>query len=83
MSAQDMWAVTDIHVGSGRGISLTAIGQVLDEYSLVATRPYSFFGEMSSTLPVDLQAEERQLLVQGAANGSQIAAAWLHTGGRP
>jgi 2-polyprenyl-3-methyl-5-hydroxy-6-metoxy-1,4-benzoquinol methylase len=76
MSAVDIWTVTDIHIHDGNGISIKQMLKMLDQYQLIATRSYAFFGRLSSTLPNSFLAREQELIQQNASNGSQIAGVW-------
>lgn len=76
MAPLDMWAVTDLHVHDGHGISLAQMSQFLTDYALVSGRSYAFFGDMSSTLPPHFRHREEQLIRRKALNGLQIAGIW-------
>src|SRR5207248_6477481 len=76
MNAVDIWTVTDIHVHDGNGISIKQISRILDQYQLVATRSYAFFGKLASALPNSFLTREQELIQQNAPDGSQIAGIW-------
>jgi 2-polyprenyl-3-methyl-5-hydroxy-6-metoxy-1,4-benzoquinol methylase len=76
MNAVDIWTVTDIHVHDGNGISIKQMSQSLDQYQLIATRSYAFFGRLSSALPIPFLTREQELIQQNASDGSQIAGVW-------
>lgn len=76
LTVSELYRITDIHVHNGAGISLRRIGDQLAGYEPAAARAYGFFGEMPSTLPPDLAAEERRLAASGARAGTWIGAAW-------
>jgi hypothetical protein len=75
LGADDMFAITDIHVRDG-GISIPRIKGWLPAYEPVSHRSYAFFGVLKSSLPPNLQAEESRCIQQGAKNGEYVAAAW-------
>jgi 2-polyprenyl-3-methyl-5-hydroxy-6-metoxy-1,4-benzoquinol methylase len=76
MSASDIWAVTDLHVASGRGISLDKLKEMVPDYRLLSARTYSFFGKLESELPLLFQQEERRLIDACSKEGGQLAAVW-------
>ena len=76
MKAVDIWTITDIHVHDGNGISIRQMSQMLNQYQLIATRSYAFFGRLSSVLPNPFLEREQELILQNAPNGSQIAGVW-------
>lgn len=75
LSADDIFAVTDIHVRDG-GISVNRMKPWLPDYQLASHRSYAFFGVQRSVLPPDLQGIEDQCSNEGALNGEYVAAAW-------
>jgi 2-polyprenyl-3-methyl-5-hydroxy-6-metoxy-1,4-benzoquinol methylase len=80
MSANEIWAVTDIHVHDGLGISVSGLRTLLPAYRLIAAHSYGFFGALASELPPDLQEMESELSAGGSENGSQCSAAWIKVG---
>lgn len=76
MSASDIWAVTDLHVASGQGISLDKLREMLPDYRLLSRRTYSFFGKLESELPLFFQKEESRLINACSKEGGQLAAVW-------
>jgi len=76
MSAIDIWAVTDIHIGSGQGISVLELKDLLPSHRLLATRSYGFFSVLENCLPDDLKAIERELIQQQSLEGCYVSAAW-------
>lgn len=82
MTAEEIWSVTDIHVGDlpysiGKGISLSGLKSLLSGYSLKGFRSYGFFGYLKSELPADFQAKEAQLIEASQPNGSYFGAIWV------
>ncbi len=77
MTAKEIWAVTDIHIGDGCGISVSGLRSLLPGYHLIATHSYGFFGALASELPPDLQRVESELTAVQAKNGSQCSGAWI------
>jgi hypothetical protein len=80
MTEADMWAVTDIHIGNGMGISLQVLKQVLPHYSLISSRTYGFYSVLDSSLPRDLSDAERDLIANHSMEGCYLSAAWHLTG---
>lgn len=76
MSASDIWAVTDLHVATGQGISLDKLKGMLPDYRLLSRRTYSFFGKLESVLPLFFQKEESRLIDACSKEGGQLAAVW-------
>jgi len=76
MSASDIWAVTDLHVATGQGISLDKLKGMLPDYRLLSRRTYSFFGKLESELPLSFQKEESRLIDACSKEGGQLAAVW-------
>jgi hypothetical protein len=76
MSASDIWAVTDLHVATGQGISLDKLKEMLPDYRLLSKRTYSFFGKLESELPLFFQKEESRLIDACSKEGGQLAAVW-------
>jgi 2-polyprenyl-3-methyl-5-hydroxy-6-metoxy-1,4-benzoquinol methylase len=77
MTEDEIWAVTDIHVHNGFGISVSGLRLLLPGYRLIAVHSYGFFGALASELPPDLQKMESELKAAGAKNGLQCSAAWI------
>jgi 2-polyprenyl-3-methyl-5-hydroxy-6-metoxy-1,4-benzoquinol methylase len=76
MAARDIWAVTDIHINDGEGISIETLSRLLPDYRLMSARSYSFFGKMLSELPAGFREREQQLIQAKASNGLEIAGLW-------
>ena len=76
MTAHDIWAVTDIHVHDGEGISIKAASGLLRNYRMISARSYAFFGKMVSELPAGFKEREQQLIEARALNGLEIAGLW-------
>jgi 2-polyprenyl-3-methyl-5-hydroxy-6-metoxy-1,4-benzoquinol methylase len=73
MSATDLWAVTDIHIGEEKGISIRQMRAILSSFECLSVRSYQFFGDQ----PVaDLQSRERALFATRDLNGGLVAAVW-------
>lgn len=79
LTAEEVWRITDLHVYSGKGVSLEDISGALPEYRLIAARSYSYFGRLESALPTTFRVRERELSDAGDLNGRELAAAWLRT----
>jgi SAM-dependent methyltransferase len=76
MSAAEIYAITDIHVHEGGGISFSALSSWLADYDCISHRSYGFYGVLSSELDPSMQAKERELSASGALNGFFLCAAW-------
>jgi hypothetical protein len=76
MAAPDIWAITDIHIYDGEGISIETLSTLLPDYRLISARSYSFFGKMLSELPAGFRQREQQLIEAKAPNGLEIAGLW-------
>ncbi|HEX9980989.1 MAG TPA: methyltransferase [Flavobacterium sp.] len=82
MSPEEIWSVTDIHVNNlpfsiGLGISLRQMPSWLNNYSLLASRSYGFFGLLKSELPPHYSAVEQKLIDEANMSGRYISAAWI------
>ncbi|RZJ28140.1 MAG: class I SAM-dependent methyltransferase [Flavobacterium sp.] len=82
MTAKEIWSVTDIHVenlpySTGAGIRLGFLSENLDNYNLVSSRSYGFYGFLSSELLPEYQHEEQCLISQRATNGHYLSAIWM------
>jgi 2-polyprenyl-3-methyl-5-hydroxy-6-metoxy-1,4-benzoquinol methylase len=80
LTIAEIFAITDIHVEDGQGVSIGRMKQWLPDYELLSQRSYGYFGVLASTLPQPLQAAERELAARGAPNGQHIGAAWRLAG---
>ena len=76
MAAPDIWAITDIHIYDGEGISVGTLSRLLPDYRLISARSYSFFGKMLSELPAGFRQREQQFIEAKAPNGLEIAGLW-------
>jgi len=76
MHPPDIWAVTDIHIGNGEGVSAGHLAAYLPAHRLVAKRTYGFFSVLASSLPPDLRELEEEWTEAGSQEGSYLAASW-------
>jgi 2-polyprenyl-3-methyl-5-hydroxy-6-metoxy-1,4-benzoquinol methylase len=76
LSVAELFAITDIHVLDGQGISISRMRQWMTSYELISERSYGYFGQLASTLPPSLRAEENALSGRRDPNGFHIAGAW-------
>jgi hypothetical protein len=76
LSPTDLWAITDIHVGDGEGISIERMKHWMPDYGLVSQRAYGFYGELWSALPASLRKAEEALIARRSANGQYAGALW-------
>lgn len=82
MTSEEIWSVTDIHVedlpfSTGSGVSIKALSQLLNDYTLISSRSYGFFGPLKSSLPIKYQLIEQQLIDERAPNGRNVSAVWI------
>jgi ubiquinone/menaquinone biosynthesis C-methylase UbiE len=76
MSAEDIWAVTDIRHGSlTKGISLEELKSMLPRHELVSCRTYNFFGDFGGLLD-EFRIKDNKLIGDRAMTGSRVAGAW-------
>jgi SAM-dependent methyltransferase len=76
LKVAELYAITDIHVHDGHGISVEQMRQWLPDYQRLSHRSYGFFGKLWSALPPELQSREEQLSQSNSLNGGYVAAAW-------
>jgi SAM-dependent methyltransferase len=76
LTVAQVYAITDIHVQDGQGISIAQMCRWLPDYDLASRRSYAFFGVLRSTLSMRLRASEDELVAQRAPNGARVGAAW-------
>lgn len=72
----EIYAITDIHVHEGGGISFAALKSWLADYKCISHRSYGFYGLLSSELEPQMQATEQELSESRALNGFFLGAAW-------
>jgi ubiquinone/menaquinone biosynthesis C-methylase UbiE len=76
LSVLEIYAITDIHVADGAGISIDRMKAWMPDYELLSRRSYGFFGALWDSLPPRLRVTEEQLIKSGAQNGLHVGAAW-------
>jgi SAM-dependent methyltransferase len=76
LKVADLYAITDIHVMDGQGVSIEKLRRWLPDYECLSHRSYAFFGKLWSDLPSGLQAREEELSLNNDLNGFHVAAAW-------
>jgi 2-polyprenyl-3-methyl-5-hydroxy-6-metoxy-1,4-benzoquinol methylase len=76
LAVRDIYAVTDIHVQDGAGISIQKMKEWMPSYRLVAQHSYGFFGVLWNELPIAQQRLEEELAEGNALNGFHVAAVW-------
>ena len=76
LSTAEIFAITDIHVHDGQGISVERMKQWLLDYELVARRSYGYHGILESSLPKRLKIVEQELAARDALNGQWVSAVW-------
>jgi SAM-dependent methyltransferase len=77
MSADDIWRVTDVHVGDGFGLSISEMETFLPHCRCLASRSYEFFGQRR--LSASLGQEEEELLYAADPHGGLLAGVWLRS----
>jgi 2-polyprenyl-3-methyl-5-hydroxy-6-metoxy-1,4-benzoquinol methylase len=76
LTVEEIFAITDIHVLDGHGISIADMRRWLPDYKLLSQRSYGFFGLAESALPRRLKTIEQDLIARRALNGHTVAAVW-------
>ena len=76
LKVAELYAITDIHVNDGRGISIEHLKDWLPDYECISHRTYGFFGKLWSELPSELRKIEEELSLRNDLNGAYVAAAW-------
>ena len=76
LAIAEIYAITDIHVADGNGISIRQMESWMPDYELLTTRSYGFFGVLWDTLPPNLRKVEEELIEKKAPNGLHVGAAW-------
>lgn len=83
LTVQEMYAITDIHVQDGGGISIERMKSWLPDYECLSQRSYAFMGALSSDLPPRWRSVEERLTAARALNGFHAGAIWkLRPAGR-
>ena len=77
LTVAELFAITDIHVNDGSGISIRQLRGLLPDYELLGQRSYGFFGQLPYGLPKRLAVREDELIAAGAPNGLHIGAIWM------
>jgi 2-polyprenyl-3-methyl-5-hydroxy-6-metoxy-1,4-benzoquinol methylase len=77
LTVAELFAITEIHICDGSGISLRQLRGLLPDYDLLGQRSYGFFGQLPSRLPSRYVAREEQLIAAGVLNGFHIGAIWM------
>ena len=86
LTVTELFAIIDIHVHSGSGISIKELRGLLSDYELLGQRSCGFFGdgfngrvrffEQLPHLPKEFEIRETELIAAGALNGFNIGAIW-------
>ncbi len=76
LTVAELYAITDIHVHDGAGISMRELRGLVPDYELLGQRSYGFFGQLSYGLPKRFRVREDELIAAGALNGVHIGAIW-------
>lgn len=83
LTVQELYAITDIHVQDGGGISISRMQSWLPEYECLSQRSYAFMGALSSDLSPRWRSVEERLIAARALNGFHAGAIWkLRPAGR-
>ena len=77
LTVTELFAITDIHVLDGSGISIKQLHGLLPDYELLGQRAYGFFGQLPYGLPKRFRVREDELIAAGALNGIHIGAVWM------
>lgn len=78
MTDAELYAITDIHVQSGQGISIRALESELKTHKLIQSRSYAFFGVLESELDPARREQELAAIARGDSNGEYVGAVWQH-----
>ena len=81
LTEREIWSVTDIHVeglpfSTNKGITITSLKEMLQNFDLVSVKTYCFFGSLASNLPDVFTQEEKLLFESSDLNGRNIGAIW-------
>lgn len=76
LAVSEIFAITDIHVHNGGGVSIAGMKELLPCHELVQRRSYAFYGVLESVLPEHLRANEDRWIREGAPNGEYVEAVW-------
>ena len=77
LTVTELFAITDIHVHDGSGISIRQLRGLLPDYEMLGQRSYGFFGQLPYSLPKRFEVREDELIAAGALNGVHIGAIWM------
>lgn len=81
LTEKEIWSVTDIHVeglpfSTNKGITISTLNEMLQNFKLIRVKTYSFFGYLESKLPDIFVQEERALFKSEDLHGRNIGAIW-------
>jgi SAM-dependent methyltransferase len=76
LTVAELYAITDIHVQNGQGISIRNLQATLSSYNLIRSRSYAFFGLLESELDAARRQLEQQAILRGDHNGEYVGAVW-------
>jgi 2-polyprenyl-3-methyl-5-hydroxy-6-metoxy-1,4-benzoquinol methylase len=82
MTADDIWCVTDIHVESknnsmNKGISLKRLKNQLNNFELIKSRSYGFFGPLKSELSEKFKKVENDFIINNEPSGRNLSCIWI------
>jgi len=77
LTVKELFAITDIHVHDGSGISVGNLRDLAPDYELLGLRSYGFFGQLPYGLPEKYRTSEHELIAAGALNGVHVGAIWM------
>lgn len=77
LTVKELFAITDIHVHDGSGISVGNLRNLAPDYELLGLRSYGFFGQLPYGLPEKYRTSEHELIAAGALNGVHVGAIWM------
>ena len=72
LTVKELFAITDIHVHDGSGISVGNLRDLAPDYELLGLRSYGFFGQLPYGLPEKYRISEHELIAAGALNGVHV-----------
>lgn len=81
LTADEIWSVTDIHVGTrnsseNKGISYNYLEDKLQNFKNISHISYGFFGPLVTDLDINFAGKEQELITKKDLSGRNIARLW-------
>ncbi|MCY2687868.1 class I SAM-dependent DNA methyltransferase [Salinimicrobium sp. TH3] len=82
LTADEIWSITDIHVGSlqdgtMKGISIDLLKGSLGNFTLINQRSYGFYGKLKADLDPEFKKKEQDLINENKLDGRNISGLWV------